>query len=215
MGQTLPNPPKMKIRWANVFFLVASAAVGFIAAPIYIWRYGASPVEISLFWFYAVATIMSITVGYHRLYAHISYKAHPVLQLFVLIFGAASFQQSALRWASLHRTHHRYTDTELDPYNIQRGFWFAHVGWIITSKPVVDYNNANDLQKNPLVAWQHTNFKAISLIAGVAVPLVIGAATGHLVGTFLLAVAARLAVVHHCTFFIHSHLQIIFSAFLI
>ena len=147
---------------------------------------------------------MAITAGYHRLYAHAAYRAHPVLQWLILFFGAASFEQSALRWASLHRTHHRYVDTERDPYNIKRGFFYAHMGWMMSKKPEMDYDNALDLQKNALLMRQHRHFQLWAITAGVIVPLILGATSGHLLGAALLAIAARLAIVHHSTFFINS-----------
>ena len=147
---------------------------------------------------------MAITAGYHRLYAHTTYKAHPVLQAAILFFAAAAFEQSALRWASLHRTHHRYVDTEQDPYNIKRGFFYAHMGWMMSKKPVVNYENVADLQKNPLLMNQHRYYRQWALVAGIFVPLFLGVVTGHLMGSILLGIAARLALVHHSTFFINS-----------
>lgn len=193
-----------KIRWASVIFLVSSALLGFVGAPLYAVAVGFSGFEWGLFIFYSAATMMAITAGYHRLYAHAAFKAHPVVHAVILFFGAASFEQSALRWASLHRTHHRYVDTERDPYNIKRGFFFAHMGWMITAKPAVDYDNAQDLRQNSLVMHQHGHYKLWAISAGLVLPLFLGLITGHLVGVFLLVVAARLALVHHATFFINS-----------
>ncbi|HTL71239.1 MAG TPA: fatty acid desaturase [Candidatus Eisenbacteria bacterium] len=194
-----------KVRWAGVAFLVSTAFAGFVLAPVYFWSRGGVPAfQIGLFLFYAFATMMAITVGYHRLYAHRAFRAHPAVEWFVLIFGAAAFEQSALRWASLHRTHHKFTDTERDPYNITRGFLYAHMGWIVLDKPSVDYENSDDLRKNPRVASQHKNHQRWGLAVGVILPAALGAATGDFVGALLLAVAARLAIVHHGTFFINS-----------
>jgi stearoyl-CoA desaturase (delta-9 desaturase) len=195
---------KTKVRWAGVAFLVFTAGIGFIAAPLYIFWYGVSFSEIALFVFFNVATMMAITVGYHRLYAHAAFKAHPLLQFFILMFGAAAFEQSALRWASLHRTHHRFVDTEKDPYNIKRGFFYAHIGWIISGKPTVDFQNTADLQKNSLVMFQHKYYQRLALLVGLILPLGIGYLSGHILGAALLAMGARLALVHHSTFFINS-----------
>ncbi len=198
------KPAQGKIRWTGVLFLLVTAVAGFVGAPVYLWHHGLSAVEAGLFLLYATATMMAITAGYHRLYAHAAFKAHPVVEGFVLFFGAAAFEQSALRWASLHRTHHRYVDTDRDPYNIRRGFIYAHMGWIMSGKPSVDYGNAADLQRNKLVMFQHRHYRLLAVGAGLVLPLAVGAATGHFVGTLLLGIAARLALVHHCTFFINS-----------
>ena len=201
-AENLPN--KFKIRWAGVIFLGSTALIGFVVTPIYIYNYGVSGIELGFFAFFCLATIMSITVGYHRLYAHAAFKAHPLVECFVLFFGAATFEQSALKWASLHRTHHRFVDTEKDPYNIKKGFFYAHMGWIIFSKPQVDYDNALDLQKNPLVMHQHRYYQYWAMTAGIGLPILLGALTGHLLGMVLLVGVTRLALVHHFTFFINS-----------
>ena len=203
-AKTVDGNPKKKIRWAGVLFLLSTALVGFVGVPWYYFSKGFTHLEWSLFFIYTAGTLMAITAGYHRLYAHAAYKAHPIFQGLVLFFGAATFEQSALRWASLHRTHHRYTDTPRDPYNIKRGFFYAHMGWIIFEKPVMEYENSLDLQKNSLVMNQHRYYRLWAFGAGLVLPLVIGFLSGHLIGVLLLAVGARMAIVHHCTFFINS-----------
>jgi stearoyl-CoA desaturase (delta-9 desaturase) len=213
VASTLPASPgaatepyrRRKTRWGSVFFFAALHAVGLVGAPLYIWRCGVTPFEAFLFLFYCAATIFSITVGYHRLYAHASYQANAVVRFLLLFFGAASFEQSALRWASMHRTHHRYTDTARDPYDIKSGFWYAHIGWILFWKHTVDYANVADLQKSRLVMHQHRYFQWWALAAGVLVPAFLGLAAGHLVGALVLAVGARLMVVFHLTFLINSY----------
>jgi stearoyl-CoA desaturase (delta-9 desaturase) len=75
--------------------------------------------------------ILTITAGYHRLFAHRAYKAHWFVEWFFCIFGAGAFQGSVKWWARGHRIHHRYVDTDKDPYNAKRGFWYSHMGWMI------------------------------------------------------------------------------------
>lgn len=199
-----PGRPRRKIRWGGLLFLLSSALIGFVIAPLYLRRRGITAFDVALCLFYIFATLMAITAGYHRLYSHASFKAHVIFRFWTLFFGAASFQQSALRWASLHRTHHRYVDTERDPYNIRRGFFYAHMGWVIFQKPVVDYDNSVDLQKCPLIRHQHRYYQGWALASGIGLPMALGALGGRPVEAFLLSVGLRLAVVHHCTFFINS-----------
>src|SRR6185436_18588993 len=103
-------------------------------------------------------------------FAHTAFKANAAVRFFVLFFGAAAFEQSALKWASQHRRHHQYTDTEKDPYNIKQGFFYAHVGWIMFWKHSVDYSNVKDLQKSRLVMSQHRRYQWWSMTAGVVTP---------------------------------------------
>ncbi|KAJ2494614.1 stearoyl-CoA 9-desaturase, partial [Coemansia sp. RSA 2049] len=70
---------------------------------------------------YGILSGLCITAGYHRLWAHRAYKASLPLELFLAVFGASSIQGSIIWWVQNHRLHHRYTDTDRDPYNIKRG----------------------------------------------------------------------------------------------
>ena len=196
--------PTRQIDRTNMIFFGVTALVGLIGAPLYIYSYGVSGSEIALFLFYLVVTPLSITVGYHRLFAHGAYKTNRVVRFLLLFFGAAAFEQSALQWSSQHRDHHRYVDTDRDPYNIEKGFWYAHIGWILFWKRETDYDNVKNLQNDRLIMHQHRHEVWWTILAGIAIPLILGALTGHLLGAAVLSVCLRLAIVHHATFFINS-----------
>ena len=191
-------------RWVGIIFLISINFVTFLVLPVYVYFFGVHADEIALFVFFFLATSFSITMGYHRYFAHATFKTSPVIQFLLLFFGAAAFEQSALRWASLHRRHHQHTDTALDPHNINRGFFFAHMGWIIFWKHSMNYDNVKDLQKNSLVMNQHRYYQRWAFAAGVILPLFIGFLTGHLLGAFLWSVVVRLTLVFHSAFFINS-----------
>jgi stearoyl-CoA desaturase (Delta-9 desaturase) len=193
-----------KINWTNLTFFSAVTAIAVIGLPLYWTRFGISQAEWALFAFYVFATGFSITVGYHRLFAHRSFKASGLVTFLNLMFGAAAFEQSALMWASQHRDHHRFVDTPLDPYSIKKGFWYAHIGWILFWTQKTDYSNVRDLESEPLIAHQHRYYLLWAIASGILLPLLIGAATGHLLGALVLSVAARLTFVHHSTFCINS-----------
>ena len=93
--------------WVNIIFFTVTTVAGVIGAPIYIYHYGISAPEIALFLFYFVATGLGITAGYHRLFAHATFRANGLIRFLLLFFGAAAFEQSALRWSAQHRDHHR------------------------------------------------------------------------------------------------------------
>ena len=112
-------------------------------------------------WLWALAFLylngMSITGGYHRLWAHKSYEASPVLKWLFAFWGAGALQNSILVWASDHRRHHRHVDdNDLDPYSAGRGLWFSHMGWMLRHyrSSESDFSNARDLQRDPVVMWQ-------------------------------------------------------------
>jgi len=155
-----------------------------------------------------IASGLSITLGYHRLFAHLSFKATWPIKLLTAVFGATALENSVLEWCSDHRRHHKHTDEDADPYNIQRGFIYAHMGWIFL-RPMQDWplTNVNDLKKDPLLRWQHKWWGVIGVLVGFGLPTLIGFLTGGGVGAlggFLIAGVARLVMVHHMTFFINS-----------
>ena len=168
-------------------------------------RYGATKVEWVLFWTYFICSSMAITVGYHRLFAHATFKTSPLVKFFLLFFGATTFEQSALKWASQHRQHHQFTDTPQDPYNIRNGFWYAHVGWILFWKHRMNYNNVLDLKRSKLVMHQHRWYSLWSVGGGMVLPMLIGYAIGRPLGAFVLVLCLRLVLVMHSAFFINSY----------
>ncbi len=190
--------------WGNIVFFAVTTLVGLIGTAVYIYHYGVTGSEIALCVFFVVITPLSITVGYHRLFAHAAYKTNAVIRFLLLFFGAAAFEQSALEWSSQHQDHHRYVDTDRDPYSIKKGFFYAHIGWMLFWHHETDYDNVKGLAKDPLIRHQHRYYMVWAILAGIVTPLFIGALTGHLLGALLMSVCLRLAVVHHCTFFINS-----------
>lgn len=199
------SPPKRTTRWAAVIFIPLTMILGFVGTPFYIWKYGITFSEIALFLFYFFATGMAITVGYHRLFAHASFRTNAVIRFLLLFFGAATFEKSALRWASQHRQHHHFTDTELDPHNSRRGFFYSHVGWIMFYKHDVNFDNVKDLQKSRMIMHQHEHYDWWSVPAGILLPMLIGFWTGHPLGAFVMAVSLRLALVMNAAFLINSY----------
>lgn len=191
-------------RWPSIIFLAAISAVALIGCPLHLYYHGVRPATLWLTAVLCVATVTAITAGYHRLYAHHTYRAHPVYRFVMLALGAATFQQSALKWASLHRTHHQFTDTERDPYNIKKGFFYAHMGWILFYRRSIDYSNVKDLEKSALVMHQHRHFQWWAVGFGVFVPALIGLAYGDVWEALLFGVAGRMFIIFQVTFFINS-----------
>jgi stearoyl-CoA desaturase (delta-9 desaturase) len=195
------------INWVAAIVLTATPIAALIAIPWYAFNFDFSTAAwvsfITLLWFNG----LSITGGYHRLWAHRAYEAHWSLKIFYMLFGAMAIQNSILIWASSHRTHHRHVDdVDGDPYSINRGFWFAHIGWMLrkyeSGEP--DFSNANDLLNDKIVMFQHNYYVPIVLTMNLALPLALGWALGDLWGVFLLGGLLRLVVSHHVTFFINS-----------
>ncbi|MBK1833826.1 acyl-CoA desaturase [Roseibacillus ishigakijimensis] len=202
------NIPFHRVNWVNTLFLLIISLLAVVGAPLYLLAHGIDWVTAALFFFYVVATGMSITLGYHRLFSHLSFKAKWPVRLFTLIFGSCAFENSALNWASDHRRHHKHVDGHDDPYNINNGFLWAHIGWILFKvNPERPLDNVADLRKDKLVMWQYKYDKVIAGVVGLLLPAVIGfflnGLTGAL-GGFLIVGALRVFVVQQSTFFINS-----------
>lgn len=145
------------------------------------------------------AVFSGITAGYHRLWAHRSYNASRPLQYALAMFGAGAVEGSIRWWARGHRAHHRYTDTDLDPYNAHKGLLWSHIGWMIVKprrKPGVA--DVSDLSKNDVVKWQHRHYLKLVFLMGVLFPtLVAGLGWGDWQGGYVYAGLLRLVFVHH------------------
>ena len=123
------------------------------------------------------------------------------------VFGAMALQNSILVWASQHRRHHLVVDdVDKDPYSARRGFWFSHMGWILRNyqSGYDDFSNARDLQRDPIVMFQHRHYLALTLSTNIGFPLALGWLVGDVWGVFLLGGLLRLVVNHHFTWFINS-----------
>ncbi len=193
--------------WANVLMFVLTLACAVIVVPWYGFAYGYSGAAWIWFAVLLYANGLAITGGYHRLWSHRTYDAHWSLRLVYLILGAMALQNSVLVWASGHRNHHQNVDdNERDPYSAGRGLWFSHIGWMLRRYPSgeTDFSNVRDLQRDPLVAFQHRYYYPLAIGLNVLVPLGLGWLHGDLWGVFLLAGVLRLVVSHHFTFLINS-----------
>ena len=208
------NIPFNRVEWVTSGFLIFTALLTFTAVPAYLYHFGWDWFLFGVFIFYYIATGTSITLGYHRLFSHKAFKAKWPVKLFVLLFGAAAFENSALWWSSEHRKHHKHVDTDDDPYDITKGFFWAHMGWLMFKlKPDTPTENVQDLKKDKLVMWQHKWVHPISFVVSFIIPALIGygyatySGMDPLVGAlggFLLPGVARVVMVQHATFCINS-----------
>lgn len=204
MSKSTTKPPLIKI---NAVIFIGLPLAALILVPYWGLQQGFDSFQ----WLWAIAFLylngMSITGGYHRLWAHKAYQAHPALKWFFAFWGAGALQNSILIWASDHRRHHRHVDdAEQDPYAASRGLWFSHMGWMLREyeSGVPDFSNAKDLQRDPVVMWQHKHYVALTLLMNLGLPILLGIWHGDIIGTLLLVGLLRLVINHHFTFFINS-----------
>jgi stearoyl-CoA desaturase (delta-9 desaturase) len=191
--------------WTNILFLSLTPLIGVFGTLAYALKFGVTWWEPVLFLVSYLLVGLSVTAGYHRLYAHKGYEAHSFVHAFFLFFGAMALQNSVLKWASDHRIHHKYVDKDWDPYSIKRGGLSAHIFWLFYKDvPGRTFDNAPDLQSNRLVMLQYRYAAWIGILFGLGIPTLIGAAFGRPLGGLLWGGFLRIVVIHHTTFFVNS-----------
>tara|TARA_A200000113_G_scaffold124053_1_gene111647 strand:+ start:1936 stop:3093 length:1158 start_codon:yes stop_codon:yes gene_type:complete len=192
----------------NSTFLVGMPLLALISVVLYSLNYGISWVEPIIFVGFYLASGLSITAGYHRLFSHRTHKAAWPMKLFYALFGAAAFQNSIIKWCSDHRRHHLKTDEEEDPYTVKKGFMWAHMGWVMVDQGEEIVEHVEDLQADKILAWQDRNIFLIGFLVGIVLPgvvgfLALGGAHGFL-GGMIYGGFLRVVIVHHATFLINS-----------
>ena len=200
----IKKPP---LRWLNIAVLGIPVLVAVTLVPWYGFTHGYAVYE--WVWFFGLLTFceMSITAGYHRLWSHGAYKAHPLLKFVFALGGACALQNDCITWAADHRRHHLYADdNEKDPYSAHLGFWYAHFGWMIRDYPSTreDYSNVKDLLKDPILVWQRKHYAVLLLIMNIGVPALVGWLYGDIWGGVLMLGFLRLVVSQHFTYLINS-----------
>ncbi|XP_003694322.1 acyl-CoA Delta(11) desaturase [Apis florea] len=128
--------------------------------------------------FLYICTGLGITAGAHRLWAHKSYKAKWPLELVLVIWNTMAFQDAAIHWARDHRVHHKYSETDADPHNATRGFFFAHIGWLLCKKhPDIKEKgkriDISDLEKNRILAFQRKYYLILMPLFCFVLPTII------------------------------------------
>jgi len=171
--------------------------VAAVVGPILLgWSWSGLGLAIGLYYL----RMFGITAGNHRYFSHRTYKMGRVMQFLMAILGTTSLQKGVLWWAAHHRTHHKFSDEPQDIHSVrQRGFWWAHVGWILSMEhDETDWKKIPDLAKYPELVWLNKYHLVVSI--GFAVLLyVVGGAWALTWGFFVSTV-----LLWHGTFTINS-----------
>ena len=144
-----------------------------------------------------------ITVGYHRLFSHRTFRTYPFVEWIFMICGSMALQNTILNWCSDHRRHHKKLDTNDDPYSIKEGFFHAHIGWIV-KKSGRKISGVDDFKKKSAVKFQTKYYWKIALFLSFILPAIIGYSYGRPLGGLLIGGVLRVTMVHHFTWFINS-----------
>ena len=182
------------------------AAIHILAAlallPMF-WSWQAASTLLILYW---VTACLGVTIGYHRLLCHRSFRLPQWLERFFATCGALSCQHGPIDWVGLHRHHHKFSDTDADHHNSNRGFWWSHMGWMFEEIPAMATvpRFTADLAKDAYYRWLNKHFLSLQLpLAGLLfwIGTVTGAGGWALV---LWGIPLRLVLVYHVTWLVNS-----------
>ena len=208
MSEVVSVERESRIDILNASFLISTPILAIIGMVWYYMEYGVSWIEPTIFAAMYFTTGLSITAGYHRLFSHRTHSAAWPLRLFYAIMAAGAFQNSAIKWCSDHRRHHLLTDSERDPYSVVRGFFWAHMGWVMVSESGEEVEKVEDLQNDPILLWQERHIFKIGAVSGIILPGIIGyfalGGFAGFMGGLVWGGLLRLVFVHHGTFLINS-----------
>lgn len=134
----------------------------------------------TIYWliFTSLLAGFGVTAGVHRLWCHRSYKATKSFRYFLALCYSIAGQNTIYDWVRDHRVHHKFSDTDADPHNIKRGFWFSHVGWLMQTKhpDVIKYGekiSMKDVEDDPVVQWHQKYFIPLKLFLCFIIPTVL------------------------------------------
>ncbi|KAH6873620.1 fatty acid desaturase-domain-containing protein [Thelonectria olida] len=193
----------LHINWLNTTLIIIIPIIGFISAywvPILLY----TAIWAVIIYF---NTGLGITAGYHRLWVHTSYKATTPLKLYLAAVGAGAVEGSIRWWSYGHRAHHRYTDTEKDPYSVRKGLVYSHIGWMVCKQNPKRQGRTEitDLNEDPIVVWQHRNYlKCVIFMALILPTIVAGFGWSDWLGGFVYAGILRICFVQQATFCVNS-----------
>ncbi|MGA8595297.1 MAG: fatty acid desaturase [Bryobacteraceae bacterium] len=187
-----------RLNWTTTIVMVV-LHLGAIAA-LFVFSWKALAVALFLYW---MCTGLGISLGYHRLHTHRSYKAPLALERFFAVCGSMTLEGGPIFWVATHRIHHQKSDQEGDPHSPRDGAWWAHVGWILMGE--AKHNNtrlmskyAPDIAKHRFYVWLN-NYHWLPVTALAVVLVAIGGLPFLLWGICL-----RIVVGLHATWLVNS-----------
>lgn len=160
---------------------------------------------LSFFVLYFVTACLGITLCYHRLLTHRSFRLWKPLERVFATCGVFALQGSPLMWVGHHRMHHAHSDSERDPHDSTRGFWYSHLYWLLRPHRYFDdpaniRRFARDIVVDPYYRFLDPMWVMVSLQILLACGLYgLGGWDAVLWGIFV-----RLVVVYHVTWFVNS-----------
>lgn len=217
-GIRVLGPDEAKLQRRLVLAVTVFPFLGFVAAVISLWGRGITATDFGIFLATYVFTGMGVTVGFHRLFTHRSFKTSPFWRGFFAVAGSMAIEGSVIKWVADHRRHHAFADQVGDPHSphleegpgitgVLKGLWHAHMGWFFSEEQTSVERWAPDLYKEPLMRRIDSLFPlwaVISFIAPAALGFVLTGSFAGAVSAFLWGSLVRIFLLHHVTWSVNS-----------
>ena len=188
-----------RVDWVVSSFLLIFHILAILAIPMATWT-----AVIAFVGLYAVS-VLGITVGFHRYFTHKSFKATKFLDRTLAIMGTIALQGSVYKWVAHHRMHHAGSDTEKDPHDASKGFWFSHLIWMLTTvdvfdKPEQQKRYVRDIMADPFLMFLSKGWVVIGcqIVLGLGLWATLG------LEVMLWGIFVRLVAVYHVTWAVNS-----------
>jgi len=197
-----PVKPPAKKKDVVVLLWFAAIHMGALILPFF---YTTPQAIITAFMLYFVTGCLGITLGFHRLLTHRSFKTTRWMERFLGTCGVLAMQRGPLNWVGEHRMHHAGVDSDKDPHNARLGFWWSHMGWMLYKQP--QFTNpshlrrfARDIAQDPYMMFLEKD--SVQIILQLVLALALYAFGG--IPFVVWGIAVRLVAVYHFTWFVNS-----------
>ncbi|EDV93154.1 acyl-CoA Delta-9 desaturase [Drosophila grimshawi] len=195
---TEAKPFKVQVVWHNILLFIILHSMALYG--LYLIFAESAYLEILPIYLFSFLGGLGITAGVHRLWSHKAYKAKLPLRIFLMLCQSLAFQNSIWEWTRDHRVHHKFTDTHADPHNSRRGFFFAHMGWLLCRKhPDVGSKgksiDMSDIEQDPVVMFQKKYYFVVMPICCFILPMML---PYYLMGSSLMVCFFSCSMLRYC-----------------
>jgi stearoyl-CoA desaturase (delta-9 desaturase) len=200
-----------------LYVFVVLPFLAFLAAVPVAWGWGLSWTDVVLFAIFYWGSGLGITVGYHRLFTHKSFKANRGLRIAVAVAGSMAIEGPVIRWVADHRRHHAYSDRDGDPHSpwrygtttgaLAKGLCYAHIGWLFDELHTNREKYAPDLMRDRDIRFVEATFPVWLLLSMLLPPTIAGLihmSWAAALSAFFWASLVRIFLLHHVTWSINS-----------
>jgi sn-1 stearoyl-lipid 9-desaturase len=163
---TVAKSENLSPAWSIIIYIASIHLIALLAFLPSNFSWGAVGITFFLYW---LTACIGITLGFHRLVTHRSFEVPKWLEYFFVFCGTLACQGGPFYWIGKHRIHHKYSDTELDPHDSNKGFWWSHIGWMLWENKAVTNDiprYIKDISEDPFYQFCEKYFIPIQVALG-------------------------------------------------